>query len=152
MTKKEDLTRIVEHITKEDGFINAFIANSGISGPTMQGMPKEPSLQQYQEFLWKTDPTYFSDTFQVNTVAVWFSVVAFLGLLDAGNKKGNVEQPSQVIATTSIGSFNRIPLAGFAYSASKAGATFMMKQFATALVPYGVWIFPVPRTVADSRS
>jgi NAD(P)-dependent dehydrogenase (short-subunit alcohol dehydrogenase family) len=58
--------------------------------------------------------------------------------LDAGNKKGNVEQKSQVIATSSIGGFNRVPLAGFAYGTSKAAATHLMKQFATSLAPHDI--------------
>jgi NAD(P)-dependent dehydrogenase (short-subunit alcohol dehydrogenase family) len=64
--------------------------------------------------------------------------VAFLKLLDLGNKNGNVKQKSQVIAISSIGAFNRVPLAGFAYSASKAAVIHLMKQFATALVPWDI--------------
>lgn len=52
-----------------------------------------------------------------------------------------MQQKSQVIATSSIGGFNRVALAGHAYAASKAGTTHMMKQFSTALVPYGVCRF-----------
>jgi NAD(P)-dependent dehydrogenase (short-subunit alcohol dehydrogenase family) len=69
---------------------------------------------------------------------VYLCIVAFLGLLAEGNKKKNVEQLSQVIAVSSIGAYNRIPLAGFAYAASKAGVTHMMKQLATAFVPYDI--------------
>ncbi|KAF2805452.1 NAD(P)-binding protein, partial [Mytilinidion resinicola] len=66
------------------------------------------------------------------------SIIAFLELLDAGNKKGNLVQKSQVIATSSIGAFNRVPLAGYAYGGSKAGVVHLMKQFATTLVAYDV--------------
>jgi NAD(P)-dependent dehydrogenase (short-subunit alcohol dehydrogenase family) len=68
----------------------------------------------------------------------WFTIVAFLGLLDAGNKKGNLEQKSQVIATSSIGSLNRNVPGGFAYGQSKAATTHMMKQLATNLAPLGI--------------
>lgn len=61
-----------------------------------------------------------------------------MGLLDAGNKKGNVEQKSQVIATSSIGGFNRNVPGGFAYGQSKAATTHMMKQLATNLAPFGI--------------
>jgi len=74
----------------------------------------------------------------LNTVAVWYTVVAFLGLLDAGNKNANVEQKSQVIATSSIGGFNRNVPGGFAYGQSKAATTHMMKQLATNLAPLGI--------------
>jgi len=75
---------------------------------------------------------------KINTSGVYLCVSAFLELLAEGNKKNNVEQLSQVIAITSVGAFNRVPLAGFAYGASKAGTTHMMKQLATALVPYDI--------------
>ena len=138
VTKKEDLSKIVDKVATEDGFINVLVANSGISGPTMKNMPKDASISQYREFLWQTDFSDFTNTFNVNTSAVLFSTIAFLELLDAGNKKGNVEQKSQVIATSSIGSFNRVPLAGLSYNASKAATTHLMKMLATSLVPYGI--------------
>ncbi|KAH7346846.1 short chain dehydrogenase/reductase family [Rhexocercosporidium sp. MPI-PUGE-AT-0058] len=138
VTSKEDLSKIVTEITNRTGFINVLIANSGISGPILESLPKDASLSQFQASLWGTDSQDFDKTFSVNTSAVWFSVVAFLGLLDEGNRRGNVAQKSQVVATSSIGGFNRVALAGYAYAASKAGTTHMMKQFATSLVPYDI--------------
>lgn len=139
VTSKKDLQRIVDAIKKSDGFINVLMANSGITGPTLGEMPKNPTISQYREHLFNNTSTEaFTHTYAVNLTGVFFSCVAFLELLDAGNKKGNVSQSSQVIATTSIGSFNRLPLAGFAYSSSKAGATHMMKMLATALVDFGI--------------
>lgn len=101
-------------------------------------MPKDPSLSQFRDFLWNTDLEDFNETLKINTAGVYLCVFAFLELLAEGNKKKNVEQLSQVIATTSAGAFNRVPLAGFAYGASKAGTTHMMKQLATAFVPYDI--------------
>lgn len=138
VTNKADLERIVTSITLSEGYINVLIANSGISGPRVPEMPPNPSLSQYRDFLWKTDIDEFTNTFNVNISAVFFCAIAFLDLLDEGNKKGNVQQKSQVITTSSIGGYNRLPFPGFAYAASKAGVTFMMKQLATAFVPYGI--------------
>jgi NAD(P)-dependent dehydrogenase (short-subunit alcohol dehydrogenase family) len=59
-------------------------------------------------------------------------------MLDKGNQAGNVEQKSQVICVSSAGAFNRVPMAGYAYSASKAAVVHMMKQLATSLAPYGI--------------
>ena len=114
------------------------VANSGITGPSLEGLKPNSSLAEIQEFLWKSDVDDFTHTYRVNTSAVFYSVVAFLGLLDAGNKSGNVEQKSQVIATSSIGGFNRIPFAGYAYGSSKAAVNHLMKQFSTALAPHGI--------------
>ncbi|KAH9217078.1 hypothetical protein DL95DRAFT_434857 [Leptodontidium sp. 2 PMI_412] len=140
VTSKEDLSAPVTEITNRTGYINVLIANSGISGPILQSLPADASLSQLQDSPWATGPNDFDKTFSMNTSAVWFSVVAFLGLLDEGNKRGNVVQKSQVVATSSIGGFNRVALAGYAYAASKAGTTHMMKQLATSLVPYGIRI------------
>lgn len=74
----------------------------------------------------------------MNSTAVFYTIIAFLELLDKGNKAGNVDQKSQVIAVSSIGAFNRIPLAGYAYGSSKAAVVHMMKQFATNLVAYDI--------------
>ena len=138
MTKKEDLANAVATITKAEGFINVLIANSGIAGPTLLDMPKNPSITQYRDYLWETDFAEFNKVFEINTSGVYLCIAAFLDLLAKGNEKKNVEQLSQVIAVSSIGAFNRVPLAGFAYAASKAGTTHMMKQLATSLVPYNI--------------
>jgi NAD(P)-dependent dehydrogenase (short-subunit alcohol dehydrogenase family) len=88
--------------------------------------------------MWETNFDDYVCKFSVNTGAVWYTIVAFLTLLDKGNKKGNVEQRKQVIATSSIGGFNRLAPGGYAYGQSKAGTTLMMKQLATALAPYRI--------------
>ena len=70
-------------------------------------------------------------------------MVAFLQLLDSGNSSEKSPThgskiKSQFIATASIGAFNRRPLAGFAYSSSKAAVVHLIKQLATWLVPYQI--------------
>jgi NAD(P)-dependent dehydrogenase (short-subunit alcohol dehydrogenase family) len=120
------------------GYVNLVVANSGISGPTLSGLAKDASLQDFRSHLWNWDPDEFNKTYAVNSTAVFYTVAAFLELLDKGNKAGNVTQRSQVIATSSIGAFNRVPLAGYAYGSSKAAVVHMMKQFSTCLVPYNI--------------
>lgn len=139
VTSKEALSSIISHITTEVGYINLLIANSGILGPqAAQKITSESTVADFQKAFGETSFEDFADTFKLNTVAVWYTIVAFLGLLDAGNEKGNVEQKSQVIATSSIGSFNRTVPGGFAYGQSKAATTHMMKQLATSLAPLGI--------------
>lgn len=139
VTSKDALQSIVSHIGKEVGYINVLIANSGIEGPASTSITPETSLEDYQSALWNQPFDEYTDTFAVNTSAVFFCIVAFLKLLDAGNKKGNLEQKSQVIATGSIAGFNRgIPWGGYAYGQSKAATTLLVKQMATNLVPYDI--------------
>lgn len=137
VTSKDSLKTIVSQITVDIGYVNVVIANSGIAGPQNSFTP-ETSLQDFQKSLWDTNIKDHVQTFEVNVTAAWYTIVAFLDLLDKGNKKGNVPYKSQVIATSSIGGFNRMAPGGFAYGQSKAGATHMMKQLATALVPYEI--------------
>ncbi len=138
-TSKDSLESVVKHITKEIGYINVLIANSGILGPQVSTpITPQTSLEDFQATLWKLSNEEYTNTFHVNTSAVFFSVVAFLGLLDAGNKVKNVEPQSQVIATSSIGGFNRDVPGGYPYGQSKAATIHMMKSLATNLAPYGI--------------
>ncbi|KAG0652784.1 Short-chain dehydrogenase reductase SAT3 [Hyphodiscus hymeniophilus] len=137
VTSKADLSKIADHITKADGFINVLIANSGIQGPAgLETLDFNSSITEIQDFLWKPDVDDFTSAYRVNASAVYYSVVAFLGLLEAGNRKGNVEQKSQVITTSSISGFDRQPNGGFAYCTSKAASTHLMKEFATVMAPH----------------
>ena len=137
VTSKSDLSRLVDTITKSDGFINVLVANAGIGGLASTLEHENPTLEETREFLWSQDPAAFNETFDANTTAVYFSTIAFLGLLDAGNKKGNVEQKSQVIAISSVASLHR-NVAAYAYAFSKAAVNHMMKMFATSWVPYHI--------------
>lgn len=140
-TSKVDLERIAAHITQETGYINLLVANAGITGPKFTSptaLAPTTSLADLQKDLWDADPAAFDQTFSVNVRGVYFSIVVFLPLLEAGNQKGNVAQSSQAIITGSIGAFNRVPMAHFAYGASKAAVVHMAKQFATAFVKYKI--------------
>lgn len=116
VTSKEDLLKIVDRLTKTEGFVNLVVANSGLQGPGLDKLPQKPSLGEIRDTLWAMDDQLFSSVFKVNNTGVFYTVVAFLPLLEAGNAKGNVEQKSQVIATSSVASFNRAAFSGFAYS------------------------------------
>ncbi|KAL9100551.1 MAG: hypothetical protein Q9163_004089 [Psora crenata] len=138
VTSKDNLKSIADRVKAEVGYINVFIANSGVSGPQSTSITAESSIQEFQDTMWKMDFADYTNTFAINTTAVWFSIVAFLGLLDAGNKEGNVKQSSQVIATSSIAGFNRYVPGGYAYGQSKAAVTHLIKQLASNLVPHGI--------------
>jgi NAD(P)-dependent dehydrogenase (short-subunit alcohol dehydrogenase family) len=64
--------------------------------------------------------------------------MAFLGLLKKGNEKGNVEQTSQIIVTSSIAAFNKKAPGGWAYGQSKAAAVSAAKQLAVALPQWNI--------------
>ncbi|KAI9702767.1 MAG: hypothetical protein M1836_007981 [Candelina mexicana] len=138
ITSKSSLEALASQIMRETGYINVLVANSGITGPTLRALKPDATIQEMQEYLWKPSMEEFNETYNVNTTGVFYTTVAFLELLDKGNKKGNVEQQSQVIATSSIGAYNRVPAAGFAYGSSKAAVIHMMKQLGTKFAGFGI--------------
>ncbi|KAI5928776.1 short-chain dehydrogenase/reductase [Camillea tinctor] len=138
VTNKDDLERAVSQIKSAEGYVNVVIANSGITGPTLAGLPEKPDISDFQNHLQNWNSDEFMNTFAVNVGGVFNTATAFLGLLDEGNKRGDLKQRSQIIATSSIGAFNRVPLLGFAYSSSKAAVVHMMKLLSTALVPFNI--------------
>ena len=85
----------------------------------------------------------FNDTYMINTTAMFYTFLAFMKLLDAGNRSEKSPTPgrgmqSQFIATSSIGAYSRRPGAGFSYAGSKAAAIHIVKQLATWMVPYHI--------------
>lgn len=80
----------------------------------------------------------FNAVYGLNCTAAFYTVLAFLELLDEGNKRGNYPLKSQVIATASMAGFMRDARYGFAYSSSKAALISLIKCFATYCVPWGI--------------
>ncbi|OIW30406.1 NAD(P)-binding protein [Coniochaeta ligniaria NRRL 30616] len=138
ITSKPDLEAAVAEIRSAHGYVNVVVANAGIGGPSLADLPAQASLSEFRTHIWNWDAQYFNETLAVNVGGVFNTVAAFLELLDAGNKRGNLKQRSQVIATSSIGAFNRSPLLGYAYGGSKAAVVHIFKQLSTSLGPYNI--------------
>ena len=94
----------------------------------------------------------FAEVHQVNLTGAYFTMLAFLELLDAGNQhalKGGFGAPlnagsqvpsiqSQVVFLGSIGSFSRFSFTPPAYMASKAAIVQLAKQAATNLAAHQI--------------
>jgi len=141
VTSRESLLSIVSTIEARTGYINLLINNSGIYGPEVH-VPSSSSkdIKELQKTLWVATPGEFQDTFNINVTAVYFATVAFLELLDKGNKKGGIPGvSSQVITTSSIAGYRRDgALTGIAYATSKAATTHLGKIFANLLSEYRI--------------
>ncbi|KAM0410961.1 hypothetical protein ACHAPD_010780 [Fusarium lateritium] len=138
VTSKEDLQNTVSQIEKDAGYINLLVCNSGIGGPQVKPITPETSLEEWAKTNFDTDFNAYVNTFAINTASVWFTSMAFLELLKKGNEKGNVEQTSQIIVTSSIAAFNKKAPGGWAYGQSKAGAVHAAKQLAVALPQWNI--------------
>jgi NAD(P)-dependent dehydrogenase (short-subunit alcohol dehydrogenase family) len=133
VTSKDSIQEAVKLVEKESGFVNLLVCNSGVSGPSAPRPTPETTLEEFADSNFALDMNEYVNTFAVNTAAVWFTTMAFLKLLDQGNKKKNVTQQSQVVITSSIAGFNKTSTAGWAYGQSKTAAILASKQLATAL-------------------
>ncbi len=142
---KDSLKRCADQVLATTGFVNTVIACSGAQGPTLNDLPKDrvPSLAELHEYLWRPSMEEFDEAFHVNSTGMFYTMLAFLPLLDAANR--HTMSPttgttihSQFLIIGSIGAYSKKPGMGFAYAGSKAAAVLMMKQIATLLVPYDI--------------
>ncbi|ORY61613.1 uncharacterized protein BCR38DRAFT_440690 [Pseudomassariella vexata] len=137
VTSKESLTKVADQVRKEQGFINLLFANAGIGGPphaslvSNQANGSKPTVQDFQKAVFEPDPDDFTKTVHVNNTAVFYTAVAFLDLLDEGNKRRNIPQDSQILVTSSVAGFSRYLASSFAYSTSKAAVTHLVKMLST---------------------
>lgn len=138
VTSKDSLTAAVDRIRAEIGYINVLFANSGINKAGTGQIDSQDDVKTVQSKLWKPEMESFTSDLNVNVTGAYFTAVAFLDLLDEGNKRSVVTEKSQIVLTSSGASFSRMPFSGFAYSASKAAVTHMTKQLSTTLAPYKI--------------
>ncbi|CAK4032140.1 hypothetical protein B0A54_03202 [Lecanosticta acicola] len=147
VTDKKSLQQVVDIVKQEQGFINFLFANAGIMGPgdssalkEAKGSKEKIDVKEYQAALWKSEPEDYTKTLHINCTGVYYTAIAFLDLLDAGNKKRNVAQDSQILVTSSIAGFSRHLASSFAYSTSKAAVNHLVKMLATNFSQQGLHI------------
>ncbi|GAD96059.1 short chain dehydrogenase/reductase family [Paecilomyces variotii No. 5] len=151
VTSKESLQAAYDAISKETDHVDLLVANSGIMGPSISpGAPGKPAgstptLSELRDHLWATPMEDFSNVFNVNISGTFYTVLAFIPLLQAADQKrpppvpGKLSPPKpQVVITSSIGGFSRIAAFSPAYSISKSATNYMIKSLSTMLVKYGI--------------
>ncbi|KAI0835666.1 short chain dehydrogenase [Hypoxylon sp. FL0890] len=155
ITNKASLQSAVDFVTKDEGYINLLMANSGVSGPSgpTKTWNNNLSISQLRKNLFEDVAIEdFTETFHVNISGTFFSILAFLELLDAGNKhalKGGWGAPtkegsdapsiqSQVIVTSSISAFSRATISAPAYAFGKAALIHLTKHTCSNLVKHGI--------------
>ncbi|ROW07348.1 hypothetical protein VMCG_03899 [Cytospora schulzeri] len=154
VTSKESLQSAVDQVSKDIGYINLLIANSGIAGPANHYNPSLP-LPDLRSQLLSASMEDFTKTLHVNVTGAWFTMASFLELLDAGNKhavsgeagafgapvKEGVKVPSiqsQVVFISSLAAFSRGHWTAPSYGGSKAAIMQLMKHASTNLVRHGI--------------
>lgn len=139
VTSKISLESIVSVIAKDVGYLNLLVCNAGIGGPQVPAPePGVTTLDEWRDRQLAFDLDEYTATFKVNATSVWYTAMSMLKLLDNGNKKGNVEQSSQVVVTSSIAAYNRTAPGGWAYGQSKAATTHIVKQLSVVLPTWNI--------------
>jgi NAD(P)-dependent dehydrogenase (short-subunit alcohol dehydrogenase family) len=153
VTSKDSLAALAKQIEQETGYVNLVVCNSGIMGPIHAALPigaiplggtpgQMTELDDAHELLWNDTYDDWAKTFETNLTGAWFTSIAFLKLLDAGNKrvadKGVYAAKSQIVVISSTDGFLRHGLFSFAYSASKAALTHLAKSMATNFIRWGI--------------
>jgi len=143
-TSHDDLQRVVDHVTKETGYIDLLVNNAGMttfdSSPNARPMPNaQSSVSEVRDYYFNYRPQeVWTETLETNVSAVFTTSMAFLELLDAGNKRRPKDAPtSQIISIGSVGGLNRFTNS-FIYNASKAAVHHLMKNLGTFFVPYDI--------------
>ncbi|KAK4130960.1 NAD(P)-binding protein [Trichocladium antarcticum] len=141
VTSKVSLESIVAVVATDVGYLNLLVCNAGVGGPPAKPpVPGVTTLDEFRDAQMAGEFEAFTDTFRVNATGVWFTAMAFLGLLDRGNRvPGGVEGVgSQVVVTSSIAGFNKMAPGGWAYGPSKAAATHIAKMLSNVLPNWGI--------------
>lgn len=152
VTSKEALQSAVDQITAECGYINLLVPNSGVMGPKLRYSPTQSISELRQSLFTDGDMAGMTEVMHVNVTATFFTMTAFLELLDVGNKnalKGGFGKPikagsdipaiqSQVIFISSISAHSRHWLCSPPYFSSKAALTQIAKHASTQLVRFGI--------------
>lgn len=145
VTSKADLIQATKTIEEADGKVDLLVVNSGIMSQALNDFTPEIKAdpKKLSEFWMNKSEQSWADTFSVNVTAVFFTTVAFLGLLDASNQarktSSDPKRPTaQVVITSSIAGFLRVAPFAMTYSASKAATTHLAKVLATFFVDYDI--------------
>lgn len=152
VTSKDDLQSIVDRITTEVGYVNFVVANAGIIGPRVLFNPTASIPELRQTLFTNFSMDGMTEALHVNTTAAFFTMTAFLELLDAGTRnalKGGFGKPikegsdvpsiqSQVIFTTSVSAFSRHWVSAPPYMTSKAAIMQVTKHASTQLARFGI--------------
>ncbi|KAJ6784164.1 hypothetical protein PWT90_09656 [Aphanocladium album] len=136
VTDKDSLARLVKTIEDDAGYLNLLVCNSGVTGVGEDPFARDRTMEKFIQRHWEYSVDEYLQAFKVNVAGTWYTTIACLPLLEAGNNKGNVDQTSQVIVVSSTAGVIKNGYAGFAYGQSKAASIHLMKQLSLHLMNF----------------
>ncbi|EMD93183.1 hypothetical protein COCHEDRAFT_1098439, partial [Bipolaris maydis C5] len=140
VTSRNSLDAATAQIRSEAGYINLLFANAGINDIPKAVMDPS-SVQSLQEGLQTiVDVDMYAEVYRINTLGTLETIIAFLALLDEGNRRNILFQTSQVLITSSITGTAKATYGNFGYAASKAAIGLLAKQLSGILMPHHIRI------------
>ncbi|KAK1758009.1 hypothetical protein QBC47DRAFT_420868 [Echria macrotheca] len=154
VTSKEGLESLRADLSTKETHLDLLICNAGISGP--KANPDSADANELRAQLWeKESPAAWSDVFNTNVTAVYFTTVAFLPLLQAAASQGH--EAGNVIVISSMSGIMRYAQGHFSYNAAKGAAVHLTKLMSTEFAKTGVRVnsiapgyFPSEMTTGES--
>merc|ERR1711964_311501 len=142
-------------VSKKEKYINVLVCNAGISGPKAE--PESENATELKEALFKGESFQeWSDTYNTNVSAVYFTTVAFLPLLQAGRESfGHLS--ASVIVISSMSGIMRHAQGHFSYNAAKGATVHLSKLMSYEFKKAGIRVnsiapgyFPSEMTTKES--
>ncbi|KAK4610673.1 Short-chain dehydrogenase/reductase VdtF [Fulvia fulva] len=137
VTKKEDLQKVVDELSKKEKYINLLVCNAGIPGP--KGGGGEEDAKDLKKKLWENESVEdWQTTMETDVTSVYFTTVAFLPLLqsalgsqgasnDTGPAGVHEDFAPSVITISSMSGLMRHAQGHFAYNAAKGATVHLTK-------------------------
>lgn len=132
MTLKSDLESLIEDLSSKEEYLNLLVTNAGISGPKVP--PDSSHAPSLHDKIWKAESVDdWQNVLTTNVTSVYFSVMAFLPLLQASMVPSGAfaSRSASVIVISSMSGIMRDSQGHFSYNAAK-GATVHLSKLLSA--------------------
>jgi NAD(P)-dependent dehydrogenase (short-subunit alcohol dehydrogenase family) len=130
VSKKEDIIRLYDEVSKREKCLCILVNNAGIAGPTFEQEAQSPEEAKKNLFD-PEDATFgaWEKIFRVNVAQIYFTTTAFLPLL-ARSTEEHENYSGTVINIASVSGLLKNPQHHPAYNASKAAAIHLSRMLA----------------------
>jgi len=137
ISKKEDISRLYDEISKREKCLCILVNNAGISGSTFETEAKSP--EELKKSLFNDEKATFEEwesVYRTNVAQIFFTTAAFLPLL-AHTAEEHDDFSGTVINITSISGLVKDFQHHPAYNASKAAAIHLTRMLANTVAQNG---------------
>ncbi|TIC60655.1 NAD(P)-binding protein [Wallemia mellicola] len=128
-TKKEDIQDLVKQISSEEDHVDLLVNNSGVNVDRAQIDGEDNTPEAISKRMFDQSFENWSEPYNVNVAAVYFTSVAFIPLLIAAQKhrgvSGNIINIASVSGITCSSQYGQ-----FSYNANKAATRSLTSQLA----------------------